>query len=57
MVEFLSNYGLFAAKRGLATGVWFRQNLGLQYDAVIFLVGFVRYSHVYLHGYYALLYQ
>lgn len=36
------NYGLFAAKRGLATGVWFRQNLGLQYDAVIFLIGFVR---------------
>ena len=36
------NYGLFAAKRGLATGVWFRQNLGLQYDAVIFLVGLVR---------------
>ena len=36
------NYGLFAAKRGLATGVWFRQNIGLQYDAVIFLVGFVR---------------
>lgn len=36
------NYGLFVAKRGLATGVWFRQNLGLQYDAVIFLVGFVR---------------
>lgn len=36
------NYGLFATKHGLATGVWFRQNLGLQYDAVIFLVGFVR---------------
>jgi type IX secretion system PorP/SprF family membrane protein len=36
------NYGLFAAKRGLATGVWFRQNFGIRYDAVILLVGFVR---------------
>lgn len=36
------NYGMFAAKRGLAAGVWFRQNFGIRYDAVIFLVGFVR---------------
>lgn len=36
------NYGLFATKRGLAAGMWFRQNLGLQYDALVFLVGFVR---------------
>lgn len=36
------NYGLFATKRGLAAGVWFRQNFGIRYDAVIFLVGFVR---------------
>ena len=36
------NYGLFVAKRGLAAGAWFRQNFGLRYDAVIFLVGFVR---------------
>lgn len=36
------NYGLFAAKRGLAAGMWFRQNFGIRYDAVIFLVGFVR---------------
>ncbi len=36
------NYGLFAAKRGVAAGAWFRQNFGMRYDAVIFLVGFVR---------------
>ena len=36
------NYGLFLAKGGLAAGAWFRQNFGLRYDAVIFLVGFVR---------------
>lgn len=36
------NYGVLAAKSGLATGMWFRQNFGLRYDAVIFLVGFVR---------------
>ncbi len=36
------NYGLLAAKRGLAVGTWFRQNFGMRYDAVIFLVGIVR---------------
>jgi type IX secretion system PorP/SprF family membrane protein len=34
------NYGLFASCGGLTTGAWFRQNMGLKYDAVIFLAGF-----------------
>lgn len=36
------NYGFFATKNGLTAGTWFRQNIGLQYDAVIFLVGFAK---------------
>lgn len=36
------NYGLFASMRGLSAGAWFRQNLGLQYDAVILLMGMTR---------------
>ncbi len=36
------NYGLLATKRGLTTGAWFRQNLGLRYDAVILLAGFMK---------------
>ncbi|WP_297089487.1 PorP/SprF family type IX secretion system membrane protein [uncultured Draconibacterium sp.] len=36
------NYGLYAARKGIALGTWFRQNFGLRYDAVIFVIGFVR---------------
>jgi len=36
------NYGIFATKYGFTVGTWFRQNFGLRYDAVIFLVGFVK---------------
>ncbi len=36
------NYGLFASMKGFSAGTWFRQNFGLQYDAVIFLLGFSR---------------
>lgn len=36
------NYGIYAAKKGVAVGTWFRQNFGIRYDAVIFVVGFVR---------------
>lgn len=45
------NYGLFAAKRGIAVGTWFRQNFGLRYDAVIFLVGFVRKKWQFTYSY------
>ncbi|WP_372774496.1 PorP/SprF family type IX secretion system membrane protein [Mangrovibacterium sp.] len=34
------NYGMFATKRGLTGGAWFRQNFGVRYDAVILLVGY-----------------
>lgn len=36
------NYGMFATKYGFTVGTWFRQNFGLRYDAVIFLLGFVK---------------
>lgn len=45
------NYGMFAAKRGLAAGVWFRQNFGIRYDAVILLVGFVRKRWQFTYSY------
>ncbi len=45
------NYGLFAAKRGIAVGTWFRQNFGLRYDAVIFLVGFLRSRWQFTYSY------
>ncbi len=38
------NYGLFATKRGLTVGSWFRQNFGVRYNAIIFLVGFMKRS-------------
>lgn len=38
------NYGLFATKRGLTVGAWFRQNFGVRYNAVILLVGFMKKS-------------
>lgn len=45
------NYGLFAAKRGLAVGTWFRQNFGLNYDSVILLFGFVRRKWQFTYSY------
>lgn len=45
------NYGIFATKRGLTAGTWFRQNFGLRYDAVIFLVGFVKKSWQFTYSY------
>lgn len=36
------NYGLVASMKGLTAGTWFRQNLGLQYDAVTLMLGFTR---------------
>jgi type IX secretion system PorP/SprF family membrane protein len=36
------NYGFFVNRRGLTAGVWLRQNLSLDYDALIFLVGFMK---------------
>ncbi|MCD6355305.1 MAG: PorP/SprF family type IX secretion system membrane protein [Prolixibacteraceae bacterium] len=38
------NYGMFATKHGFTGGAWFRQNFGLRYDAVIFLVGFIKHG-------------
>lgn len=36
------NYGLLANLRGLTAGAWFRQDLGFNHDAVIFLVGYMK---------------
>ena len=35
------NYGMLATQGGLTAGVWFRQNFGIRYDAVILLAGFM----------------
>lgn len=45
------NYGLFATKYGLTIGTWFRQNFGLRYDALIFLVGFMKKSWQFNYSY------
>ena len=45
------NYGIFATKYGLTAGTWFRQNFGLRYDAVIFLVGFMRNNWQFMYSY------
>ncbi len=45
------NYGLFATKRGLTAGTWFRQNFGIRYDAVIFLVGFMKNNWQFMYSY------
>ncbi len=45
------NYGIFATKRGLTGGVWFRQNFGLRYDAIILLVGFFKRSWQFTYSY------
>lgn len=45
------NYGVFATKNGFTAGTWFRQNFGLRYDAVIFLVGFMRKSWQFTYSY------
>ena len=45
------NYGIFATKRGLTAGTWFRQNFGLRYDAVIFLIGFMKNNWQFMYSY------
>lgn len=45
------NYGIFATKYGFTVGTWFRQNFGFRYDAVIFLVGFIRKSWQFNYSY------
>ncbi len=45
------NYGIFATKRGLTAGTWFRQNFGLRYDAVILLVGFMKRNWQFNYSY------
>jgi type IX secretion system PorP/SprF family membrane protein len=45
------NYGLFATKNGLTAGVWFRQNFGIRYDAVIIMAGFVRNKFQFTYSY------
>lgn len=45
------NYGLFATKLGFTGGTWFRQNFGLRYDAVIFLVGYVKKNWQFTYSY------
>lgn len=36
------NYGLFANRKGLAGGVWLRQDLSRNYDALIFMLGIIK---------------
>ena len=36
------NYGLFANMKGISAGLWLRQNFTMKYDALIFLVGFIK---------------
>ena len=36
------NYGLLANVKGLSAGLWLRQNFAMKYDALIFLVGFIK---------------
>jgi len=45
------NYGMFATKRGLTAGAWLRQNFGIRYDAIIFLVGFVNNRMQFTYSY------
>jgi type IX secretion system PorP/SprF family membrane protein len=45
------NYGLFATKRGLIAGTWFRQNFGFRYNAMIFVVGFMKKSWQFYYSY------
>jgi len=45
------NYGVFATKRGLTAGAWFRQNFGMRYDAVIFMVGFMKKNWQFNYSY------
>ena len=45
------NYGLFATKRGLIAGTWFRQNFGFRYDAVILVLGFMKCSWQFYYSY------
>jgi type IX secretion system PorP/SprF family membrane protein len=36
------NYGMLADYRGFTAGAWLRQDLGFHYDAVVFLLGFMK---------------
>jgi type IX secretion system PorP/SprF family membrane protein len=45
------NYGMFITKYGVTGGAWFRQSLGLRYDALIFLVGFVKKNMQFTYSY------
>lgn len=45
------NYGVFATKRGLIAGTWFRQNFGFRYDAMIFVMGFMKRSWQFYYSY------
>lgn len=45
------NYGVFATRGGLTAGTWFRQNFGIRYDAVIFLVGFMKNTWQIMYSY------
>lgn len=35
------NWGMFATRRGLTGGMWFRQNFGVRYDSVILMLGYL----------------
>ena len=45
------NYGVFATKRGLMVGTWFRQNFGFRYDAVILMAGFMKRNWQFNYSY------
>lgn len=36
------NYGLMATRNNISAGLWFRQNIGIRYDAVILQIGFAK---------------
>lgn len=45
------NYGLFVNRKGLSAGVWLRQNFTFNYDALIFLVGFINKKWQFTYSY------
>ncbi|MFW6277387.1 MAG: PorP/SprF family type IX secretion system membrane protein [Prolixibacteraceae bacterium] len=45
------NYGIFATKLGFTAGMWLRQNIGIQYDALILVVGFLRKNWQIMYSY------
>ena len=45
------NYGLLGNRKGISAGVWLRQNFTMKYDALIFLVGFIKKNWQFVYSY------